>query len=223
MENLPFFSTPWDALVFGVPTYEVPVPDEASLALCATHPGHYTVKVDPLASKAMLHRHGFYYCDTLLVPIANKSEVVGYFDERAGIDRCVEADALVDLCRDAFTYDRFHRDFNLQGDAADKRYVNWLQQLSRDKDVFGLTWGGSLAAFFACDDNRILLHAVAEEFRGRGIAKFLWSRACEELFACGHGQLQSSVSAANLAVVNLYSSLGFRFREVSDVYHRFAL
>ena len=70
---------------------------------------------------------------------------------------------------------------------------------------------------------KFLLHAVAEECRGRGIAKFLWSRACEELFACGHEQLQSSVSAANLAVVNLYSSLGFRFREVSDVYHRFTL
>ena len=223
MNTLPFVSTPWDALAFGVATYEIPKPDEDSLALSTIHPGHYTVKVNPLASKALLHRHGFYYCDTLLVPVAQKSEFIGSFDEHAGIDRCVEGGNLVGLCQDTFTHDRFHRDFNLQGDAADRRYINWLQQLSRDKEVFGLTWGGSLAGFFACDGNRILLHAIAEEYRGRGIAKFLWSRACEELFACGHEQLQSSVSAANLAVVNLYSSLGFRFREVSDVYHRFTL
>ena len=223
MDKLPFVSTPWDALVFGVPTYEIPEPDETSLALGAIHPGHYTVKVDPLASKALLHLHGFYYCDTLLVPVAKKTEFIGCFDERAGIDRCVEVDALVDLCRDTFTHDRFHRDFNLPGDAADDRYTNWLQQLSRDKDVFGLTWEGSLTAFFACDGNRILLHCVAEEFKGRGLAKFLWSRACDELFACGHEQLQSSISAANLAVVNLYASLGFRFREATDIYHRMTL
>jgi hypothetical protein len=220
MNSLPFVSSPWDSLVFGVPTYEIPEPDEASLAQAAIHPGHYTVKVDPLAPKALLHRHGFYYCDTLLVPVARRADFVGRFDDRAGLDRCVGIDSLVDICRDSFVHDRFHRDFNLPGDAADQRYINWLQQLSREKEVFGLTWEDSLVAFFACDGNRIMLHAVAAEFRERGFAKFLWSRACEELFACGLEQLQSSVSAANLAVVNLYASLGFRFREVTDIYHR---
>jgi GNAT superfamily N-acetyltransferase len=223
MNNLPFVSTPWDALVFGMPTYEIPELDESLLALATANPGHYTIKVNPLASKALLHRHGFYYCDTLLVPVVRKADFTGQFDGRVGIDRSTGIDALADICRDTFAYGRFHRDFNLPSDAADQRYINWLHQLSRDKEVFGLTWEDSLAAFFACDGNRILLHAVAENFRGLGLAKHLWARACEELFSCGHDQLQSSVSAANLAVINLYASLGFRFREVTDIYHRLTL
>ena len=115
---------------------------------------------------------------------------------------------------------RFHRDFNLSDDAADQRYVNWLQQLYREKEVFAMAWDGELAAFFACDGNRILLHAVAEKFRGKGLAKYLWSLSCQELFAFGHEQLQSSVSSSNLAVVNLYASLGFRFRGAIDIYQR---
>lgn len=223
LENSPFIETPWDSLVFGLPTCEISEPDEASLAIAESQPGHYTVKVNPLISKSLLHRHGFYYCDTLLVPVAKKSDFVGQFDARVGIDSSVTLDTLVTLCRDSFAFGRFHRDFNLPNEAADERYINWLKQLAREKEVFGLTWEGDLAAFFACDGSRILLHAVAERFRGRGLAKFFWSRACDELFSCGHEQLQSSVSAANLAVVNLYASLGFRFREATDIYHRLTI
>ena len=68
--------------------------------------------------------------------------------------------------------------------------------------------------------NKLVLHAVSEKFRGGGLAKYLWSVACKDLFGRGHQELTSSVSAANLPVVNLYASLGFRFRNSLDVYHR---
>jgi ribosomal protein S18 acetylase RimI-like enzyme len=61
---------------------------------------------------------------------------------------------------------------------------------------------------------------MADSFRGKGLAKYLWSTGCRELFKRGHKELSSSISAANLAVLNLYSSLGFRFRNAVDVYHR---
>jgi len=65
-----------------------------------------------------------------------------------------------------------------------------------------------------------VLHAMTPAFRGRGLAKFLWTTVCDALFLQGHAELCSSVSAANIAVIRLYQSLGFRLRHPVDVYHR---
>jgi ribosomal protein S18 acetylase RimI-like enzyme len=43
---------------------------------------------------------------------------------------------------------------------------------------------------------------------------------CAELARQGAPELTSSISATNLAALNLYVSLGFRFRNPVDVYHR---
>ena len=59
-----------------------------------------------------------------------------------------------------------------------------------------------------------------KKYRGQGLAKFWWSLVCCRLFADGFDEVSSSVSAANLAVLNLYASLGFKFKEATDVYHK---
>lgn len=215
-----FTETPWDALAFGLPTYELAEPSEAALAAAATTPGHFTVRVDPLADKSALHRHGFYYCDTLVVPEVTAARFIAHSDPQAGIRRDLPLEQLEALCLGVFEFGRFHRDFNLPGEQADQRYIGWLRQLAREGEVFALTYAGDLAGFFACAGPRILLHAVAPGCRGKGLGKALWTCACAELFAAGHERLESSVSAANLAIVNLYASLGFRFRSPQDIYHR---
>lgn len=214
------FPTPWDEKIFSIPTWEVENPVEELLTEIAAHPGHYTVRIDPLSSKELLHRHGFYYCDTLLEPYADRNRLVPFHHDLVGIDTAPDQDEILKMSQGAFRYGRFHRDFNLDPVLADRRYNQWTNQLCRENCVFGLTFAGELAAFFAFCENRIVLHAVAENFRGKGIAKYLWSRACIELFSRGHAELRSSVSASNLAIVNLYTSLGFRFCRARDVYHR---
>jgi GNAT superfamily N-acetyltransferase len=212
--------TPWDSLAFGRPTYELPQASEEALAAAAETPGHYTVRVDPLTDKSLLHRHGFYYCDTLVVPEVTYERFIAYEDLKAQISRKTNHDYMTEICCGGFEYDRFHRDFNVKNELADMRYINWLRQLADEGDLFSLEYDGELAGFFACTDHRIRLHAMAQRLRGRGLGKALWTRACEELFAAGHERLESSVSAANLAIVNLYASLGFRFRSPLDIYHR---
>jgi len=76
-----------------------------------------------------------------------------------------------------------------------------------------------LAGFWAFSDNQILLHALSPDYRGKGMAKYFWSLACQEMFKLGYQEIISSVSASNLAVVNLYSSLGFKFKNPQDIYH----
>jgi ribosomal protein S18 acetylase RimI-like enzyme len=123
----------------------------------------------------------------------------------------------------AFTYGRFHRDFSLDKKAADQRYARWLKELYLSGNIFALLFENQLAGFFAFSGNRIALHALGKDFRGKGLSKYLWSAACKELFRRGNQELISFISATNIPVLNLYISLGFRFRNPKDVYHRLVL
>jgi len=212
--------TPWDTAVFGLSTYELSEYSETSLKLASQMPGHHTIKVDPLADKKLLHAYGFYYCDTLVEPHCDTARLRPVQHPDATISRAVDAGQVLAICHHGFTHGRFHRDFNLSKAGADLRYDNWLKQLLDANQVFGLYWQDALAGFIGHSDNSLVLHAVAESYRGRGLSKFWWSAVCEDLLAAGHDRVKSSISATNMAAVNLYSSLGFWFMNPKDIYHR---
>ncbi len=209
----------WDSAAFGRDCFEIDGLDPAALQEAARHPGHYTVKVDALASKALLHQHGFYYCDTLIEPYCERGRYNGHPDARAQFVRDAALDELLAICHGAFSHGRFHRDFHLSAAEADLRYDNWLRQIHAAGNVYGLIFEGQLTGFIAVDGGRLVLHAMAAEWRGRGIAKYLWTAVCDDLYR-RHAELSSSISAANVAAANLYATLGFRFRRPVDIYHR---
>jgi acetyltransferase (GNAT) family protein len=211
--------TPWDAAAFGLYTAEIVEYTPAALQQVMQVPGHYAIKVDPLASKRWLHERGFYYCDTLLEPYCTAVKLKNFIHPDATITKDVNWQALLPICHGAFAHGRFHRDFNLDTAGADIRYNNWLQQLYDQQAVYGLYWRDELAGFIAHAGGSLVLHAVAESYRGKRLAKYWWSAVCSELLATGHAEVTSSISAVNLAVLNLYASLGFSFRNPMDVYH----
>ena len=213
--------TPWDSAVFGVETYEIRSQSAEVLERIAGIPGHFTVKVSPLISKKFLCDHDFYYCDTLIEPFCSVERFISHQDPKVRISKEVELDELLHFSHGAYSHGRFHRDFNLDACLADVRYDNWLKQLHQAGDCFGLLYDGDVAGYICVNDNKLVLHALSEKYRGLGLAKYFWSTACEMFFASGHKELTSSVSASNVAVLNLYASLGFRFRNPMDVYHRY--
>lgn len=212
--------TPWDMAVFKMPTWEIKEYSEEALLHATQTVGHHTVKVDSLADKRILHDHGFYYCDTLIEPYCNVGRLRPVQHVDATICKIISVEHALEICHGAFVYGRFHRDFNLPKTAADLRYDNWLKKLIDMKQVWGVCWQDELAGFIAHSENNLVLHAVSEKYRGKGLAKYWWSAMCEEIFAAGYCEVTSSISAANLAILNLYSSLGFSFRNSLDVYHR---
>lgn len=211
--------TEWDSAVFGVDCFEIDDWSQESAAIAMAQPGHYTVKVDPLSCKRLLHESGFYYCDTLIEPVATAAQFVRHDHAEVSISRDIDLQGVLAICHGAFRHGRYHRDFHLQAAQADQRYDNWLKQVHARGGVYGLFVGEALAGFIAVDGPCLVLHAMAEAYRGKGHARYLWSAVCAELFAAGHKELRSSVSAANLAAVNLYAALGFRFQRAVDVYH----
>lgn len=212
--------SPWDQKVFGIPCYEIDGFTSESGKWAQQNPGHYTTRVSPLANKQALEQSGFYYCDTLIEPFCPLAQFVAHQDKRASLSKDVALEDLLQIGNQAFTFGRFHKDFNISKALADKRYDQWLTQLHNEGKVTGLFFDGKLAGFIASDNSQLVLHAMHTQFRGQGIAKFLWSAVCTELFASRFGEISSSISAANLAAVNLYSSLGFKFRNAKDIYHR---
>lgn len=220
--NLPpsFKSSPWDSAVFGLNAYELTDLDRGTLETAAHVPGHYTVRVNPLASKQLLYEYGFYYCDTLVEPYCQAQRFRAFDNPEVGARRDVALAPLLAICHGAFAHGRFHRDFNLKRAQADRRYDNWLTQLHGAGKVYGLRYRDEVVGFIAVDGNRLVLHAIAEQLRGQGLAKYLWTPVCRALFEQGYDELVSSVSAANMAVVNLYSTLGFSLRNPVDMFHR---
>lgn len=213
-------ATPWDTAAFGIPTWELLEYSAAALQLAAQTPGHHTLKVDPRADKKLLHECGFYYCDTLIEPSCDAVRLRRTLHPDATISQKIDTEQALAICHGAFTHGRFHRDFNLPMAAADLRYDDWLNQLAAAEQVFGLYWQGALAGFIAYSGNNLVLHALAAEYRGKGLSKYWWSAVCGELLARGHEKVKSSISATNLTVLNLYASLGFSFNDPSDIYHR---
>ncbi len=212
--------TPWDRAVLGMDTYEITNPTQGVLDMALSRPGHYTVKQDPVAAKGMLFDYGFYYCDTLIHPHCTLQRFVFHENDRVGISRESELAELLGICHGSFAYGRFHRDFNVSREVADRRYDNWLRQLYEAGNVYALLYADELAGFIGYSDNRLVLHAVSERYIGKGLSKYLWSAVCKALFDSGCRELSSSISAANLAAVNLYASLGFKFTHPVDVYHK---
>ena len=211
--------TPWDSAALGCDAFELA--DSGAEALAQVRaPGHYTVRVEPLVSKEDLHRNGFYYCDTLVEPYCATGQLKLHPHPAAGFERRPPLEPLLAVCRVAFRHDRFHRDFNVERRLADLRYENWLRALHGASKVYGLTWEGETAGFIAHEEGKLVLHALGERHSGRGIAKHLWSAVCGDLAGNGAAELSSSISAANTPALSLYASLGFRFRNPVDVYHR---
>jgi len=216
-------ATPWDTATFGIPTWELLKYSEDAIQQALQNAGHYTLKVNPLADKKLLHEYGFYYCDSLIEPYCNAERLHVAKHHDATISREVDAEQVLVICHGAFIHGRFHRDFNLRKAIADLRYDKWLVQLIEAQHVYGLYWQDVLAGFIGYSGNKLLLHAVAEEYRGKALSKFWWSEVCSELFKNGHERIVSSISVTNIAVLNLYASLGFSFNKPQDIYHRLVL
>lgn len=210
---------PWDSAALGCDAYELKSAAPEIIAGLRA-PGHYSVKVEPLADKRTLHENGFYYCDTLVEPYCPAGRLRSLPHAAAGFDDRPVLEPLLAICRGAFRHGRFHRDFNVERRLADLRYENWLRTLHAGDKVYGLTWEGETAGFIAHEGGKLVLHALGEQHRGRGIAKHLWSAVCADLARNGARELSSSISIGNVAALNLYATLGFHFRNPLDVYHR---
>ena len=172
-------------MILGCPTFELSDADSATLQRACQQPGHYTVRVAPLACTQVLHSHGFYYCDTLIEPYCRPDWLLEHPHPEVGLLPQPPLSELLAIAHGAFVHGRFHRDPAINRAHAEARYAQWFEQLHTSGKVWGLTWRQDLLAFIAVEGNQLVLHATASHARGQGKAKYLWSPLCRLLFERG--------------------------------------
>ncbi|WP_099159772.1 N-acetyltransferase [Virgibacillus ndiopensis] len=212
--------TPWDKRNFRINTYEITSMDEEALQETVTHEGHFTIKVNPLENPEKLLKYGFYYMDTLIEPVCKKEDLISYNHKDISISKDYHTEEVLTIAEEAFMHGRFHRDFHIPSSLADLRYVNWVKDLHEKKQIFALYYQNNIAGFYAFEDDKVLLLGIKEKFRNKGFAKTFTSQGCLKQFKYGHEKLRTSISAANVASLNLFYSLGFKLKNTMDVYHK---
>ncbi|QWE10859.1 GNAT family N-acetyltransferase [Polynucleobacter sp. es-EL-1] len=210
---------PWDKKALERDCYEVSNLELHRLEEFRNTPGHFTLRIDPLTPATQIQKFGFRYVDTLIVPRCHQEDFLAYPNSEVSIAKSINLSDVSAIASNAFVHGRYHRDNSIPHHLAENRYQNWLTDLYVADKVLGIEYQGRLAAFIAIEDSKLILHAVHSELRGQGLAKYLWTPVCEELFAKGCPTIESSISAANLAVVNLYARLGFTLKSAQDIYH----
>lgn len=212
--------TPWDKRNFDMDTFEVTGTSEEALQETDEQDGHYTLKIGPLESPELLIKYGFYYMDTLVEPVCKKENLNVFDKVGTFISNDYNPSEINLIAEEAFKHGRFHRDFNIPNSMADIRYMNWVKDLQEKGQILALMYEDDTAGFFAYENDKVLLLGIKEEYRSRGLAKAFTSQSCSEQFKLGYSELRTSISAANVASLNLFYSLGFRLMNTVDVYHK---
>ncbi|UOQ92971.1 GNAT family N-acetyltransferase [Halobacillus shinanisalinarum] len=212
--------TPWDKRTLNIDTYELASLDVEAFQETMDKEGHFTVKVDPFFDKKVLEEYGFYYADTLLEPKCKRGELKVFEKEGVSIDSNGDKQAILDIAEHAFVHGRFHRDFHIPNELADLRYVRWLEDLYDQNQVYFLYYQGDIAGFFGFENNKVLLLGISKELTGMGLARPFLTSGCLKMLSSGYDELITSVSAINLASLNLFQSIGFKLKGSVDVYHK---
>jgi len=129
--------------------------------------------------------------------------------------------AIRQIAGSSFNDDRFHLDPNCDPDVASNRYRLWVDQMLADEDhrFFVLSREGQVMAFMVQRDTRLPLAGFAPPFARSGLGEFFWLSTLLEMRKQNLSRVTTGISTNNTAVLNLYTRMGFRFREPTAVFH----
>lgn len=184
----------------------------------------------------------FYVVEGVLSPVANLSDnpVLRAFLETpsrflprrfresdvqfVSLDRCdanKKRDTIVGMAEQSFSDDRFHMDFRCPAGLASRRFAFWVGDLLQDEQVrFDLLLvNGEPGGFMARKKDKLVLAGFSKKYVRSGLGEYLWLSSLREMFDAGMQHVSTLISLNNVPVLNLYSRLGFKFRDVQYTFH----
>lgn len=187
-----------------------------------------------------LQQLGFCYVETTLAPhtIFKKNNQLQKFknDDEIFIPRrfnrddiaCITLDKndssamekLRSIAQDSFTKDRFHIDSVCPDSLANGRYLYWLDDMMGNNTKFdAILVKSEMAGFMARDADHLLLAGFSPKYCASGLGDFLWLDSLRKMEQEGLLAAHTQISANNLAVLNLYMRLEFKFKHVYAMFH----
>jgi len=137
----------------------------------------------------------------------------------------VELPAIREIASTTFEYDRFHLDFNLDANLANKRYSVWIDNSYRSNDdVLYAELNGNVAGFSIVridgQSASLPLIGIANPHKGTAIGLFFYMATCNRLKELGVKAVSTTISLNNINVLNIYSRCGFSFKDPVFVLHK---
>lgn len=236
---------PWDSELFGFPFFELKGTDIVlsaleehlplwlrSLPVSRSGLVYTKVPATSVAAGKALARQGFYPVETMLTAYQDLSQfqpVMRQISPSPRLRAATEADLphITALAGSAFREDRFHLDPELPSDKADQRYQRWVENGFRSGDLvfaFEEVATGSLIGFFQARQTDpgtidLSLAAVDPKYKGTGLGGMMYEAAVLESRERGYRTAETRIAVSNVAVLNLFSRLGFRFRNTVVTFH----
>ena len=236
---------PWDSQIFGFPCYELDcegVPPEelgeqlgdwlkslnkdSKFLICTKIPA------GSINLGRVLTRHGFYFIElafNIYLPLPRFKLVFPGQVEKFSVRKATEAELqkIADIASRAFWADRYHMDPNVSSDKAGERYASWVRHGFDAGDSLQVVEDvrtGEVMGFFHFREKEgnnvdLSLSAVDLPYQGAGVGAILYQAVLSECKKRDYVTATTHISSNNLAVVNLFSQLGFSIRNSVATYH----
>ncbi|MEA5536127.1 hypothetical protein [Crocosphaera sp. XPORK-15E] len=189
----------------------------------------------------LLEKIGFYYVETTIEPQINfkrnnifqdflndktiflpqKYSLEKFKTIQENKDNISQYNKIKSIAEESFSEDRFHIDFNCSEDIANLRFSYWVDDLYNDNDVifYSLEYLGKTIAFLCHKNQNLILAGFSKQYVNSGLGAFFWLSVLEQMLIQGISQAKTLISINNVSVLNLYSRIGFRFKNVSVTLH----
>lgn len=233
---------PWDTEVFGfsvaqIETLEVVDPSSVSddyrkfqdwldareIKIASCRLPH-----DRLRESMFLESKGFRFIEMVLHPKIEKLQSLDFLPDNLIAIPALANDlpALREIAEHAFSHERYHIDPRLDPRLGDARYGQWVvNTLSHPRQrLLKVMEDDRIAALFIVEskENQSVywhLTAIAPQWQGRGYGWRVWRMMLRHHQAEGQDGVMTTISARNVAVLNLYVKLGFRFLQPEMTFH----
>ena len=236
---------PWDSQFFGFPCYELDcegvTPENLAeqlggwlkfLSKDSTFLIYAKIPSGSVNLGRVLTRNGFYFIElafNIYMPLPRFKELFPGQVEKFPVRRATKSDMpkIIDIASRAFWADRYHIDPNISSDKAGERYASWVRHgfdAGESLHVVEDVGTGNVMGFFHFrekegNDVDLSLSAVDLPYQGAGVGAILYQAVLSECKKRGYGTASTHISSNNLAVVNLFSQLGFSIKNSAVTYH----
>lgn len=183
---------------------------------------------DHFSESFLLEKEGFRFIEMVLHP---KISCLNHIElDSAGliVIRATRSDlpVLSAIAESAFGSERFHVDPRVDSVRANMRYGNWVRScLAHSRQtLLKVMHGEEIVALFVVEilESGIAywhLTAVAPHMQGKGFGWRAWRAMMHYHQQQGVDAIQTTISARNSRVLNLYARLGFRFLPPETTFH----
>jgi RimJ/RimL family protein N-acetyltransferase len=174
---------------------------------------------DQLAECGFLEKHGFRFIELNYRPSLTG---LGRFSEDAeisiGLALPEDEAEISSFAAQIFSAGRFHLDPMVGPEIGNRRYGVWAANAFHHPDQYVLKceMGGRIVAFMVVEQPTPVsrfwsLVGLAPGLAGKGLGRRVWRAMLAFHHREGVEEVSTSISSHNVAVHNLYASLGFRF------------